>query len=159
MLDFLINTNYNNDKEKIMFISKINKTYKSEARFRASIMAINNLTLDLPPKGLIFILGKSGCGKTTLLNLLGGLDKPDSGGIIIEGKDIGSAQNFELNYYRNSYCGFIFQEYNLLGNFDFCVLNFSSSQKFFFSLIVSDIIFPSDNSIILSPKHSAKSLS
>ena len=81
------------------------------------VTAINNVSLKLPDKGMIFLLGKSGSGKSTLLNLLGGLDRYNSGEIIIKGV---SSKNFKQQHfdsYRNTYVGFIFQEYNILEEF------------------------------------------
>lgn len=81
------------------------------------VTALNNVSLKFPEKGMIFLLGKSGSGKSTLLNLLGGLDKYDGGEIIIKGV---SSKDFKQQYfdsYRNTYVGFIFQEYNILEEF------------------------------------------
>lgn len=81
------------------------------------VTAIDHVSLRFPEKGMVFLLGKSGSGKSTMLNLLGGLDKYDDGEIIIKGissKDF-SQQRFDS--YRNTYVGFIFQEYNVLEEF------------------------------------------
>ncbi len=67
--------------------------------------------------GLVFILGKSGSGKSTLLNVMGGLDKVDDGEIIINGKSSKEFSGSEMDSYRNTYLGFIFQEYNILNDF------------------------------------------
>ena len=81
------------------------------------VAALNGVSLTLPDRGMVFILGKSGSGKSTLLNLLGGLDRPTSGEIIVNGEDILKSKNDRLDSYRNTYVGFIFQEYNLLPEF------------------------------------------
>lgn len=65
---------------------------------------------------MVFIVGTSGSGKSTLLNMLGGLDAPDSGFIIINGTDISHLKKNEYASYRNTYVGFIFQEFNVLEN-------------------------------------------
>ena len=81
------------------------------------VTALNKVSLKFPEKGMVFLLGKSGSGKSTLLNVLGGLDKYNSGEIII--KEV-SSKNFKQKHfdsYRNTYVGFIFQEYNLLDDF------------------------------------------
>ncbi len=83
----------------------------------APVMALNGVSLKFPEKGLVFILGKSGCGKSTLLNMIGGMDKVDSGDIIIKGKSTKDFTQAELDSYRNTYLGFIFQEYNILNEF------------------------------------------
>lgn len=81
------------------------------------VTALNKISLKFPEKGMVFLLGKSGSGKSTLLNVLGGLDKYDGGEIIIKGV---SSKNFKQQHfdsYRNTYVGFIFQEYNVLDEF------------------------------------------
>ena len=89
----------------------VNKYYQSG---NEKIHVIKDLNYEFPNTGLVFILGPSGSGKSTLLNLLGGLDKPDSGQIWIEDKELGKFTKKEQNYYLNSYLGFVFQEYNIL---------------------------------------------
>ena len=73
------------------------------------IHVINDITLELPEKGMTAIFGKSGCGKTTLLNVIGGLDSFASGTLTVEGKDIRT----DTDDLRNRYIGYIFQNYNL----------------------------------------------
>ena len=77
-------------------------------------VALDNISFLLPTNGLIFLLGKSGSGKTTLLNLLGTLDKPTNGDIIVNDKNISNFKEKELTSYRSTHIGFIFQEFNLL---------------------------------------------
>ncbi|WP_024563314.1 ABC transporter ATP-binding protein [Candidatus Phytoplasma tritici] len=77
---------------------------------------LENVSFQLPQKGLVFITGKSGSGKSTLLNLIGGLDKPTKGNITVLGRNINEFVSFELDAYRNYFLGFVFQEYNLLDN-------------------------------------------
>lgn len=81
------------------------------------VMALDDVSLKFPETGLVFILGKSGSGKSTLLNVMGGLDKPDEGEIIINGKSSLEFSGSEMDSYRNTYLGFIFQEYNILSDF------------------------------------------
>ena len=91
------------------------KTYKPKKG--VPVMAVDHVSLRVPETGMVFLLGKSGSGKSTMLNLLGGLDSYDDGEIIIKGissKDF-SQQRFDS--YRNTYVGFIFQEYNVLEEF------------------------------------------
>ena len=73
------------------------------------IHVINGISLDLPETGMVAIFGKSGCGKTTLLNVIGGLDKYADGTLTVEGRDI--RKNTDV--VRNKYIGYIFQNYNL----------------------------------------------
>lgn len=81
------------------------------------VYALNDVSLKFPETGLVFILGKSGSGKSTLLNIMGGLDKADDGEIIINGKSSKEFSGSEMDSYRNTYLGFIFQEYNILNDF------------------------------------------
>lgn len=93
-------------------LSAINlrKSYVSEKG--VSVAAINGVSLDFSSHGMVFIIGKSGCGKSTLLNLLSGLDKPDSGEIIIDGRSAGGFSVKDYDAYRNSRVGFVFQDFN-----------------------------------------------
>ncbi len=81
-----------------------------------TINALDRVSIDIPDRGMLFVLGKSGCGKTTLLNTIGSLDSIDSGSIIVDGKDFKTFSNKDYYSYRNSYIGFVFQEYNLMDN-------------------------------------------
>ena len=81
------------------------------------VKALDNVSLKFPEKGMVFLLGKSGSGKSTLLNLLGGLDKYDDGEIIIKGVSSKAFKQSYFDSYRNTYVGFIFQEYNILEEF------------------------------------------
>lgn len=92
-------------------LKNVKKKYRTKA---GDVNALDGITLTLPSKGLIFITGKSGCGKTTLLNVIGGLDSPDSGDIIVWDKRFSAFSPEEYDSYRNTFVGFVFQEYNLL---------------------------------------------
>lgn len=81
------------------------------------VIALNHISVKFPETGLIFILGKSGSGKSTFLNVMGGLDKADSGEIIIKNKSSKDFSQDDFDSYRNTYLGFIFQEYNILDEF------------------------------------------
>ena len=93
---------------------RIRNVCKSYTLGGGEVKALDNVCFDLPGKGLFFVLGKSGSGKSTLLNVLGGLDKANSGSVVIDGNDILKFGESELDGYRNGYCGFVFQEFNLL---------------------------------------------
>ncbi|WP_349401961.1 ATP-binding cassette domain-containing protein [Candidatus Phytoplasma solani] len=82
----------------------------------SNISILKDVSFELPKKGLIFLTGKSGSGKSILLNLLGGIDKPSRGTITIGNQEIQILSNQHLDIYRNYFLGFIFQEYNLLEN-------------------------------------------
>ncbi len=78
------------------------------------LKALDGVNMTLDEGKFIVILGPSGAGKSTLLNLLGGLDSPTSGKIIVEGKDISTLSGDELAEYRAAKVGFVFQFYNLV---------------------------------------------
>ena len=82
-----------------MRIHNLTKTYKTDKT--NEVKALQNVSLDLPEKGMVFLLGKSGSGKTTLLNILGGLDKATSGDIFYKNNNLTSFSQSELNCYRN----------------------------------------------------------
>jgi len=96
-------------------IINLNKTYKSKSG--AACQALKNLNLEINQKGFVFILGKSGCGKSTLLNVLGGLDSFDRGDIVIKNKSSSNFKASEWDSYRNTYVGFVFQDFNLIENY------------------------------------------
>ena len=97
-------------------LKNINKTYRP--KHGKPVHALNDVSLKFDQKGMVFILGKSGCGKSTLLNVIGGLDKYDSGEIIIKGKSSKEFSGSDFDSYRNTFIGFIFQEYNILSEFN-----------------------------------------
>ena len=76
--------------------------------------ALDDVSLSLDAGKFVVVLGPSGAGKSTLLNMLGGLDSPTSGTIVVDGKDISTLTNDELADYRASKVGFVFQFYNLI---------------------------------------------
>ena len=94
---------------------KLKKIYKTKKG--VSVEALKGVSIQFPEKGMVFLLGKSGSGKSTLLNLLGGLDKYDDGEIVIQGVSSKEFHQSHFDSYRNTYVGFIFQEYNVLEDF------------------------------------------
>ena len=94
-------------------LNEIIKDYKVAKKTQR---ALNGVSLEFEEKGFVSILGPSGCGKTTLLNIIGGLDVPTSGSLIINGKNIEKFKEYELDSYRNSTIGFIFQDINLINH-------------------------------------------
>ena len=93
-------------------LKNISKTYSTKDG--VTHRALNNISLEFESKGLVFILGKSGSGKSTLLNIIGGLDSFDRGEIYLYGKKFSKFKKFEYDFYRNTFTGFVFQEYNLI---------------------------------------------
>lgn len=94
-------------------LKNITKIYKTKSE---SVRALDDVNLYFEEKGMVFISGKSGSGKTTLLNCIGGLDDFTSGEIIIKGRSVKDFSQSDYDSYRNTYIGFVFQEYNLLDN-------------------------------------------
>lgn len=100
----------------MLSLHNVSKTYVSKAK--TETQALKDVSLDIAGRGMVFILGKSGSGKSTLLNLLGGLDSPTSGEIFVDGVSMQQFTPKDYAAYRNNYVGFIFQEFNLLADFD-----------------------------------------
>ncbi len=96
-------------------IRDICKTYRAKAG--VEVKALDHVSLTFPDHGMIFLLGKSGSGKSTLLNVVGGLDTYDGGELIIRGRSSKSFKRSDFDSYRNTFIGFIFQEYNILDEF------------------------------------------
>lgn len=97
-------------------IRNITKVYRSKTG--EQVVALNNVSITFPETGMVFILGKSGSGKSTLLNVIGGLDSVDSGEFVIMGKSSKDFAGSDFDAYRNTFIGFIFQEYNILDDFN-----------------------------------------
>jgi len=96
-------------------IRNVTKVYHSKNG--NSVTALDNISMTFPETGMVFVLGKSGSGKSTLLNVIGGLDGYDSGEFIIKGKSSTTFAGSDFDAYRNTFIGFIFQEYNILDEF------------------------------------------
>jgi len=93
-------------------LKNISKFYEINGQRGRNVL--DNLSLQLPDKGLVVIFGASGCGKSTFLNILGGLDLPSSGSLVVSGRDTGKFTSADWDSYRNQEVGFIFQNYYLL---------------------------------------------
>lgn len=94
-------------------VKDIKKTYKIGD---IEIKALSNVSFNIEKGEFVTILGPSGAGKTTVLNILGGMDKADSGTILVDGKEITSLTSKERVNYRRYDIGFVFQFYNLVQN-------------------------------------------
>jgi putative ABC transport system ATP-binding protein len=79
-----------------------------------TVHALDGVSFSIPRGGYCAIVGPSGSGKSTLMNILGGLDTPTAGRLVIDGADIGTLDDNELAGFRNRTVGFIFQSFNLL---------------------------------------------
>ena len=96
----------------MIIVKNLTKVYKSK---KAKIcVALNNVSFSLPSKGLVFVVGKSGSGKSTMLNLLGGLDSLTSGEINVFGNQLNEYSESELYSFRSNIVGFVFQDFHLL---------------------------------------------
>ena len=96
---------------KIVEFQDVSRVYRNGGHVQRALDRVN---LALEEGKFIVVLGPSGAGKSTLLNLLGGLDSPTEGRIVVGGKDISTLSNNELADYRASAVGFVFQSYNLI---------------------------------------------
>ena len=97
-------------------IKNVTKVYRTKGG--VDTKALDDVSIAFPETGLVFLLGKSGSGKSTLLNVCGGLDEPTSGEVIVKGKSSKSFSGSDFDSYRNTFVGFIFQEYNVLDEFN-----------------------------------------
>ncbi len=98
-------------KKPILRFDRLCKFYE-EGGNRVNIL--HDVSVEIPAGELVVLLGKSGSGKTTFLNLVSGIDSPDSGRIEIDGKDISGLTENELTLLRRDQIGFIFQFFNLI---------------------------------------------
>lgn len=99
--------------KKVLEVRNLSKNYGKKGYETA---VLKDISMDIYEGDFIAIMGPSGAGKTTFLNMLSTLDKPSSGKILLEGQDITALSNKELSLVRRDKIGFIFQEYNLLDN-------------------------------------------
>jgi putative ABC transport system ATP-binding protein len=95
----------------LISLEHVSKTY-AEAGIERTVL--NDVTLEFGCGEFVVLLGKSGTGKSTLLNLIGGIDAPTSGEVLIDGRSITGMSDKERTIYRRNHIGFIFQAYNLI---------------------------------------------
>jgi len=89
-------------------LTKVYLTGESE------VHALRGVSVEIPQGELVVMLGASGSGKSTFLNMIGGLDQPTSGQVFFQDRDLAKLSNHELTYYRRESVGFVFQSYNLV---------------------------------------------
>ena len=97
--------------DAIVQIRDLHKTYHEGDR---SLQVLHGVNLDISAGEFIAVLGASGSGKSTLLNLLSGIDSPDSGHILIDGRDITPFSDRQLTLFRRDHIGIVFQFFNLI---------------------------------------------
>lgn len=109
---------------------------KNVTKIYGHTTVIQNANYSFPNKGLVCLLGESGCGKTTLMNLIAGLDTEYTGKILVDNVELNTLSENELCNYRKDYTGFIFQDYHLLNGYSVvenivypCVLKSDNSRK------------------------------
>ncbi len=95
----------------LLEVKSISKTYGSG---ETAVHALKNASFSVPKGEFVAIVGESGSGKSTLLNMLGALDNPTSGEVLIDGKDIFAMKDSALTIFRRRNIGFIFQAFNLI---------------------------------------------
>jgi putative ABC transport system ATP-binding protein len=97
--------------EPLVELESVSKEYRNGA---ARVHALTEVTLSLPHRELIVVHGRSGSGKTTFLNMIGGLDRPSSGRITVDGAEVSSFPEEALVDYRREKVGFVFQSFGLI---------------------------------------------
>jgi putative ABC transport system ATP-binding protein len=98
-------------EQALIELTNVAKTYR---RGGETLSIFSDLNLTIPAGDFVAVMGPSGSGKTTLLNMLGGLDRPSTGGIMFDGAPIERLSENQLSAWRASNVGFIFQFYNLM---------------------------------------------
>jgi putative ABC transport system ATP-binding protein len=94
----------------IIELRNVTKTYKLGDEV---LNALDNISLSIEPGDFVAITGMSGSGKTTLANIIGGLDRPTDGSILVDDKELSHLNDRQLSDYRNQHIGFVFQSFNL----------------------------------------------
>lgn len=106
-----LNLGFAEEKPILLSLRNITKTF---GKGENQVQVLRGVNLDIREGEFLVILGESGCGKSTMLNIIGGMDQPTSGSVIFDDKDYAKADEEELTLYRRNSVGFIFQAYNLM---------------------------------------------
>ena len=101
----------------LLEVQHLQKVYTSRFGGR-QVEALQNVNFSVEPGEYVAIMGESGSGKTTLLNILAALDKPTSGTVLLEGKNLANIKEKDIAAFRRDNLGFVFQEFNLLDTFN-----------------------------------------
>lgn len=100
----------------VLTVENLKKIYISRSG-GTQVRALENVSFSVEEGEYVAIMGESGSGKTTLLNILAALDKPTSGRVVLDGKELGTVRESTLAAFRRNNLGFVFQEFNLLDTF------------------------------------------
>lgn len=100
-------------KEDYVKLENVSKIYGTK---EVKIVAVDEISFQIAEGEFVVVVGPSGAGKTTVLNILGGMDKATSGKVWVDGRDIAKYSNKQLTAYRRDDIGFVFQFYNLVPN-------------------------------------------
>lgn len=101
------------EKKEYVKLEGVSKIYGSK---EVKIVAVDEISFQIDKGEFVVIVGPSGAGKTTVLNILGGMDQATSGKVLVDGRDIAKYSNRQLTAYRREDIGFVFQFYNLVPN-------------------------------------------
>ena len=130
----------------LLEVKNLKKIYST--RFsNQQVQALSNVSFTVEEGEYVAIMGESGSGKTTLLNILASLDKPTSGEVLLNGRDITHIKEREIAEFRRKNLGFVFQDFNLLDTF-------SIKDNIFLPLVLSKEVYPVMNQKlkVLAPK-------
>ena len=108
-----LNVDAGEEKEVLISLRDVIKEFPSGEGVSRVLKGIN---LDIYKNEMVVVLGESGCGKSTMMNIIGGMDYLTEGTLLIEGKDFSHPTDAELTKFRREYMGFVFQSYNLMPN-------------------------------------------
>lgn len=97
----------------LITLKNINKVYRTD---EIETQALENVNIEVQKGEFVSIMGPSGCGKSTLLNIIGLLDAPTEGSIVVNGEDVQGMKDKELSAFRNRNLGFVFQSFHLIGS-------------------------------------------
>jgi putative ABC transport system ATP-binding protein len=101
-------------EQDIIQLKSVSRIYKMG---KENVIALDSVNLDIEDGEFVAIMGPSGSGKSTLANVIGGLDKINSGTIIVDGEELSKLNDRHLSAYRNKKIGFVFQAFNLIPTF------------------------------------------
>ena len=99
--------------ETMILLDQVHKIYRTE---EIETVALENVNLEVKKGEFLAVMGPSGCGKSTLLNVMGLLDMPSTGSVVLDGKETSNMKDRELARFRNENLGFVFQSFHLINS-------------------------------------------